>query len=420
MQAEAARPDVLPLDVLTTHFTRLEKELRAAGAHNGIPKFTGMGSGASFNQWVKDLSRTKISLVADDDRMRYLTLQTLSGQAAEYAASLIRADPDITWVALKNQLAERYSDMSDRMFSRQKLKRIKQEKKESVQNYYQRLVSLAEECYPTEDLEHSAVLQEQLIEFFVDGLQDAAMAKRLLRLRPTRMTTALKWATTEQSANRAFELRRRVEVPMECDSVRAAKPEHDNSYREAVNQILDQMGGMVHEQRGIWQQQQSTIQQQQATINALTTGLGEVTRQVQDVRSDVARGNPPRPGCPPDVRSLGNADVTCFQCGLKGHLRHQCTSGQPGRYTSDGTNRPYCSYCHRDNHTIDQCFRKKGDEKRRQLGITPGPRTNPSAGTSDRERTGTQPGGPRLCFICKSPDHLQRQCPARTAQAPLN
>ena len=70
VRAEAARPDVLPLEVLTTHFTRLEKELRAAGAHNGMPKFTGMGSGASFNQWVKDLSRTKISLVADDDRMR--------------------------------------------------------------------------------------------------------------------------------------------------------------------------------------------------------------------------------------------------------------------------------------------------------------------------------------------------------------
>ena len=152
-QAEAAhgaRRDVLPLDVLVQCLMWLEKEVRAAGAHDGIPKFNGTESGASFSQWVKDLSRTKISLVADDDRMRYLTLQTLSGQAAEYAASLIRADPDITWVALRTQLARRYSDLSDVMFARQKLKRIKQEKKESVQNFYQRLVSLAEDCYPTE------------------------------------------------------------------------------------------------------------------------------------------------------------------------------------------------------------------------------------------------------------------------------
>ena len=291
-------------------------------------------------------------------------------------------------MALKTQLAERYSDMSDRVFSRQKLRRIKQEKRESVQNYYQRLMSLAEECYPTEDLENSAVLQEQLIEVYVDGLHDVEMAKPLLRLRPARMTTALKLAAMEQSANRTFELRRRGEVPMECDSVRATKPEQDNSYREAVNQILDQMGGMVHEQRGVWQQKQSTIQQQQATIDALTTRLGEVTRQVHDLRSDAAKRGQPESSYPPDVRALRNWDVTCYSCGQKGHLRHQCTNERPRRYASD---RPYCSYCRGDNHTIERCFRRKA-----RSSYT------------------------RRCFRCGSPNHLIRHCPEGAFRAPLN
>ena len=215
--AQAEHAGALPMDILAAHFTRLEKEMRASGAHSSIPKFSGEQSGAKFNQWCKDLNRIRVALNADDDRMRFLTLQTLTGQAAEFASSLIRIEPLISWENLKEQLRQRYSDLADVLYGRQRLKRLTQKADENIQNFFQRLVSLAEEVFPATEL-GQPLLQEQLIEIFVDGIRDGATAKRLLRLRPTNMATALKLALQEQTANRAFQLRRKEE-PMECDAI---------------------------------------------------------------------------------------------------------------------------------------------------------------------------------------------------------
>ena len=206
----------LPLQVLTEHFTRLEAELRAAGAHSRIGTFSGEGNGSKFTQWTKDMERVRVALQADDERMKFISLQTLSGQAAEFAASLIKADLNLTWDQLLQQLRHRYSDLADTMFARQKLKRTRQKNGESVQNFYQRIISLAEESYPGHDLD-GGLLQEQLVEIFVDGLLDNYMAKRLLRMRPGDMAKALHLATQEQQVSRTYELRRGD--PMEVDDI---------------------------------------------------------------------------------------------------------------------------------------------------------------------------------------------------------
>ena len=66
---EPAPQNDLPLQVLTEHFTRLEAELRARGAHSRIGTFSGEGDGAKFTQWTKDMERVRIALTADDARM---------------------------------------------------------------------------------------------------------------------------------------------------------------------------------------------------------------------------------------------------------------------------------------------------------------------------------------------------------------
>ena len=217
-QAAQAPQNDLPLQVLTEHFTRLEAELRAAGAHNRVGTFSGEGNGAQFTQWMKEMEHVRIALKADDDRMKFIALQTLSGQAAEFAAGLVKTDAQLSWDRLHAQLRERYSDMADVHFARQHLKRVKQKKGESVQNFFQRMVSLAEQSYPGQMTDN--ILQEQLIEIFVDGLLEPNMAKRLIRARPQNMAAALHMATQEQQAIRTYELRR-GETPMEVDNVRS-------------------------------------------------------------------------------------------------------------------------------------------------------------------------------------------------------
>jgi len=101
LEEDRVRQPDSPLTVLTEHFTKMGQEMRAVGAHSHIDTFSGEGSGSKFVKWLKDMEKLKVALNAADERMSFMTLQTLTGQAAEYAASLIRAEPNISWDILK-------------------------------------------------------------------------------------------------------------------------------------------------------------------------------------------------------------------------------------------------------------------------------------------------------------------------------
>ena len=359
-------PD-LPIAVLTEHFTKLEQEMRAAGAHSRIVTFSGEGSGAKFVEWTKDLERLRIALRADDDRMRFMALQTLAGQAAEFASSLIRGEPNISWDGLKRQLRDRYSDLADVLYARQRLKRLSQKKGESVQNFFQRIISLAEESYPGQDL-RQAVLQEQLIEIFVDGLKESAMAKRLLRVRPDTLNHALRLATQEQQANRTFELRR-GEEPMEVDTLHG---DHTCQAEQVVSQVVGDVNHMIN-------QHQEAMTQQWDMVNTLTSQLGNTVSDLRNqtstpprqnfqkgTGSSFARTGPSHPntqyynGPSSDPMNSPRAvGPKCFKCKLQGHFSKDCRSQQPGRYTSDGRTRPFCTHCKRDGHDIGSCWFKQ-------------------------------------------------------------
>ena len=67
--------------------------------------------------------------------------------------------------------------------------------------------NLAEEGYPGHDLKQN-LLQEKLVDFFLDGLECNDMVKQLLRLRPETLDQALELAIHEQVTNKMFQLRR--------------------------------------------------------------------------------------------------------------------------------------------------------------------------------------------------------------------
>ena len=108
----------LPLTVFTEHLTNIRKELQANGARGNIPTFTGEGSGADFVQWAKQLEILEVALNATDDQMRFQALQKLSGQAADYAYSLINAEPTLTWNKLQEK---RYTHRAEVLYALQRL-----------------------------------------------------------------------------------------------------------------------------------------------------------------------------------------------------------------------------------------------------------------------------------------------------------
>ena len=195
-------------------------ELRMQGCSNHVRAFGGESS-EKFQSWLQDVERNLALVGHDDARARALVLQTLTGPAADFATREIKQNPEISWADLRNKLDARYNDMADLTFARQKLRRIAQAKGESVQNYHERLMVNAAHAYGEGQLNESFV-QLQLVEIFVDGLADDHMVRRLIRLRPSTLAAALKQATSEQQATKAFDLRRGLrpgEEPMEVNAV---------------------------------------------------------------------------------------------------------------------------------------------------------------------------------------------------------
>jgi hypothetical protein len=129
------------------------------------------------------------------------------------------------------------------------------------------------------------VLQEQLIEVFVDGLLDNLMAKRLLRARPGNMAAALHLATQEQQASRTYELRR-GEMPMEIDMIHGQD-------QAASQQLASQVIGEVN----------SLMNHHMQVIKHRMDQQDNVTGEILRIQS-VQQQTPPHSSRPPPPRTF--------------------------------------------------------------------------------------------------------------------
>ena len=111
------------------------------------------------------------------------------------------ANPDNTWAQLKEQLAIRFSDVTDAQMALSLLRRVKQKQGESIQNYSERILSLAEEAYNNQG---GDAVERQLIDIF--GLTNDQLKMKFLREQPNTLQGEMATATNEQN------LRARVQM----------------------------------------------------------------------------------------------------------------------------------------------------------------------------------------------------------------
>ena len=269
-------------DLIAHEFSKLRMELRSQGATNVIPQFSGESS-EKYSTWVKNLERVLVQLGGDDARAKVLALQTTSGPAADYVTRVYKEDPDTTWQTLKEKLKARYSDLADLAYARHRLRRLTQMKSETVQNFHERVLAAAQEVFDSDQLKQDYI-QQQIVEFFLDGLSSDVMARRLIRLKVTKMDKALEHALAEQQAQKSFDLRRgpaREEEPMEVDSL-------------SVN-----ASGELSKVTGLLQELLSQLKSQHSVPNDLQPRNG--------------RG-----------QFVGNRNRECYRCHRRGHIAAQC------------------------------------------------------------------------------------------------
>ena len=258
----------------------IRMELKMQGCTSNIRPFGGESS-EKFQMWLNDLERTLTQLGNNDESARALVLQTLKGPAADFVTREIRNKKDITWLELRKKLDERYNDMADMAYFKQKLKRMVQGKSESVQNFYERLMTTAKIAYGEKDMQDKYI-QAELIETYVDGILDDSLAKRLIRMKFTSLDDALKAATQEQQAQKAFILRRGHAVNNDDDDG-PSPMEVDHLVKQNPNASLQELRSELQE------------------LKSLILGFSDLQ---------------------PSVNQL----PVCFNCGQQGHIARGCRS----------------------------------------------------------------------------------------------
>ena len=93
--------------------------------------------------------------------------------------------------------------MTDAQMALSLLRRVRQKQGEPIQNYSERILSLAEEVYNNQG---GDAVERQLIDIFVDGLTNDQLKMNILREQPNTLQGAVATATNEQN------LRARVQM----------------------------------------------------------------------------------------------------------------------------------------------------------------------------------------------------------------
>lgn len=207
--------DMMP-EVLAQSFRALQLEIRAGNLGERITDFSGDNS-RRYHAWIRDLETTGLAAEATDSTMRALAVRSVRGHAAEFLSRVISESPQITWADLKQKMKAHFSDDGDREIALQKLRKLKQNKGESIQAFGERIRKIAVDAYPGQDLDNP-VICDTLVGTLIEGTVSDRIATKLLRSKPDSFEAAMGMALREQQTSRLFELRRKEEA-MEVDVV---------------------------------------------------------------------------------------------------------------------------------------------------------------------------------------------------------
>lgn len=212
---------------LATELGNVSNALGAQGIAQIVSNFD--GSPKQFSDWIKDIEKYSQITNLNDEKKKMVAFQTSKGAVSGFIQRYTAANPNSTFNELKQELARRFGDIADQEHALSMLRHVRQRFGESIQNYAERLLMLAEEAY--NNVGNQAV-ERQLIEIFVDGLRDDPLRLKLMRDRPPTLQGAIAIATNEQNLRKrvAFTGRSHMSTPegqgqeaMEVDHLRKKK-----------------------------------------------------------------------------------------------------------------------------------------------------------------------------------------------------
>ena len=176
--------------------------------------------------------------------MRSLAISTLTGPAADFLLRIIEHTQAVTLNQIKDVMKQRYSDLSDVLYARRSLRGLVQTKRESVQNFGERIIAAARGAYPGQDL-NDPTIQGHLVENFASGLRSPGIMKLILRKRPADLDRAIIIGAGEQHASKSFELNQNFRQEEDMDDMEDMAEQSDLDNRWPCTQASPYNMGAV-------------------------------------------------------------------------------------------------------------------------------------------------------------------------------
>ena len=178
-----------------TLFSNISDKLGNLGLSEIVPIFKGDSS--QFKRWIAQIEKSALINGLSEAQKKIIAYRFSDGTVSDFISRNITESPDTTWAELKLELTGRYGTVSDSHLKFSLLRNVRQRAGESVQNYAERVVTLASEAYENFD-QGLDLIDHQLIGTYIEGLIDESIKFRLLRLAPTTFQDTVTAAKREQ------------------------------------------------------------------------------------------------------------------------------------------------------------------------------------------------------------------------------
>ena len=187
------------------------------GIAANIPKFD--GNPKFFREWVKSLDKYAVLLNAPIEKKHLMAFQSATGAVSGFIERYMNANLHNTWEQSKRQLTAPFSDVTDPQFVLSLLRKLMHKPGENIQIFAECILCLAEEVFLGQA---GDMVEQQLIETFVDGISNDQLKLKILRDRPNTLQGVISIVTNEQNlwARVALSHQVRNEHPMEVDHSR--------------------------------------------------------------------------------------------------------------------------------------------------------------------------------------------------------
>lgn len=192
-QAQGPGLDAIGVNNIVRGLERVSNILGCQGVVQLIKPFD--GNPKEYREWIRNIEKYRVMMSVNHEDCKILAHQSAKGAVGAFLQRYLADNNGVTWVELKKEMSKRFSDVTDQNVAFTMLRQVRQ-KGDNVQLYVEKILSLADDAF---DDVNDPQAQVQLLDVFVNGLENDQLKMTILRKNPNTLEEAVRIATNENN-----------------------------------------------------------------------------------------------------------------------------------------------------------------------------------------------------------------------------